>query len=136
MNSCRTGEAIAGQTGISENFVGATLVGIATSLPEISTVVAAVRLKRYMMAFSDIFGTNIFDLMLVFLIDVAYSGPPVINEQDNFAAFGAMLGVLVTLLYVAGLIERRNKTLMRLGIDSWAVVAVYLCGVGGLYYLS
>jgi cation:H+ antiporter len=131
-----TGEAIAGQTGISENFVGATLVGIATSLPEISTVVAAVRIERYMMAFSDIFGTNMFDLMLIFLIDLAYPGPAVINEQGTFAAFGATLGTAVTLIYVAGLIERRNKTVMRLGIDSWAVVAVYLCGVAGLYYLS
>jgi cation:H+ antiporter len=132
----KTGEAIAGQTGISENFVGATLVGIATSLPEISTVVTAVRIRRYMMAFSDIFGTNIFDVMLIFLVDVAYPGPPVISEQGSFAAFGALLGAVVTLIYVAGLIERRNKTLMRLGMDSWFVIAAYLCGVGALYYLS
>lgn len=132
----KTGEAVAGQTGISENFVGATLVGVATSLPEISTVVAAVRLKRYMMAFSDIFGTNVFDVMLIFLIDLVYPGSAVINEQGSFAAFGAILGTVVTLIYVAGLIERRNKTWMRLGIDSWAVVVIYLCGVGGLYYLS
>lgn len=65
-----TGDAIARGTGISQNFLGATLVGLAASLPEISTVVAAVRLKRYIMAFSDIF-----DLMLIFLIDAAYPGP-------------------------------------------------------------
>lgn len=132
----KTGDAIAGQTGISENFVGATLVGLATSLPEISTVVTAVRLKRYMMAFSDIFGTNIFDLMLIFLIDLAYAGPAVMNEQGSFAAFGAVLGIAVTLIYVSGLIERRDRTLARLGVDSWAVLSVYLGGVGILYYLS
>lgn len=132
----RTGEAIAGHTGISENFVGATLVGVSTSLPEISTVVAAVLIRRYMMAFADIFGTNIFDLMLIFLIDVAYPGPAVINEQGGFAAFGAVLGIAVTLIYVSGLIERSNRTLWRLGIDSWAVIATYLGGVGVLWYLS
>lgn len=120
----KTGDAIAGQTGISENFVGATLVGLATSLPEISTVVTAVRIKRYMMALSDIFGTNIFDLMLIFLIDLAYAGPAVMDEQGSFAAFGAVLGIIVTLIYVSGLIERRDRTLSRLGVDSWAVLFV------------
>jgi cation:H+ antiporter len=132
----KTGEAIAGQTGISENFVGATLVGAATSLPEISTVVTAVLIRRYMMAFSDIFGTNIFDLMLIFLVDAASPGPAVINEQGGFAAFGAVLGIVVTLIYVAGLIERSNRTFLRLGVDSWAVIATYLGGVGALWYLS
>lgn len=131
-----TGDALAAQTGISENFVGATFVGLATSLPEISTVVTAVLIKRYMMAFSDIFGTNIFDLMLIFLVDFAYAGPAVLNEQGSFAAFGAVLGMTVTLIYVSGLIERRNETAMHLGIDSWAVMIVYLGGVGILYYLS
>lgn len=131
-----TGDAIAQSTGISENFLGATLVGLATSLPEISTVAAAVRLKRYMMAFSDIFGTNIIDLMLIFLIDAAYPGPAVFNEQGGFAAFAALLGVAVTLIYVSGLIERRNKTYWQLGADSWAVVAVYLGSLIFLYFLS
>jgi cation:H+ antiporter len=131
----KTGEAIAGQTGLSENFVGATLVAVATSLPEISTVVAAVLIRRYMMAFSDIFGTNIFDLMLIFLVDAVSAGPAV-NEQGAFAAFGAVLGVVVTLIYVSGLIERSNRTFLRLGIDSWAVIATYLAGVGIFWYLS
>ncbi|HET6628165.1 MAG TPA: hypothetical protein VFG91_00155 [Woeseiaceae bacterium] len=132
----RTADAIATETGISGNFIGATLVAAATSLPEISTVVAAVRLKRYMMAFSEIFSTNIFDLMLIFLIDLAYGGPAVINEQGSFAAFGAVLGIAVTLIYVAGLIERRNKAFLRLGVDSWAVLATYFGGIGVLYVLS
>ena len=132
----RTGDAMAGQTGISENFVGATLVAIATSLPEISTVVTAVLIRRYMMAFADIFGTNIFDLMLIFLVDLAYGGPAVVNEQGSFGAFGAVLGIVVTLIYIAGLIERRNRTFLRLGLDSWAVLGTYLAGVGVLWYLS
>lgn len=132
----KTGEAIAGMTGLGENFVGATLLGAATSLPEISTVVVAVQIRRYTMAFADIFGTNIFDLMLIFLIDAVQSGPPVLNGQGDFAVVGALLGVTVTLLYVSGLIERRDRTVLRLGIDSWAVVAVYAAGVVALYFLK
>ena len=59
-----------------------------------------------------------------------------INEQGSFAAFGAVLGIAVTLIYVSGLIERSNRTFLRLGIDSWAVIATYLSGVGVLWHLS
>jgi cation:H+ antiporter len=131
----RTGEAIAHQSGLGESFVGATLVGATTSLPEISTVITAVRIRRYMLAFSDIFGTNLFDCSLIFLIDAVYSGPPVLNEVGTFSAFGALLGITVTLMYVSGLIERRDKTVFRLGIDSWAVLGVYLGGLTILYSL-
>jgi cation:H+ antiporter len=131
----RAGEALAGQTGLGSSMVGAVLVGLATSLPEISTVLAAVRLGRYVMAYSDIFGTNIIDVALVFVVDAAYGGGPVLNEVGSFSVFAAVLGAAVTLIYLAGLIERREQTIWRLGVDSWAVVAVYLGGVAVLYSL-
>lgn len=132
----RTGEAIATQSGLGTGFVGAILVGLATSLPEISTVIAAARIRRYTMAFADIFGTNMFDLMLIFLIDAVHSGPPVLGTQGRFAAFAALLGIVVTLIYAAGLIERRDRTRLRLGTDSWAVVTTYLAGAVALYFLK
>lgn len=130
-----SGEAIAAQTGLGASFVGAILVGLATSLPEISTVVAAVRIRRFTMAFADIFGTNIFDLMLILLIDALAPGGPVLAVQGSFAAFAALLGIVVTLLYVAGLIERRDRSHLRLGTDSWAVVIAYFGGAIALYTL-
>jgi cation:H+ antiporter len=131
----RTGDAIAQQSGLGTSFIGVTLIGFATSLPEISTLLAAVRLRRYMMAFGDIFGTNILNIALIFLIDLAYPGPPVINEIGAFSQVAAALGILLTLLYVSGLIERRDETAGRLGIDSWAVLIVYFTGIMMLYTL-
>lgn len=131
----RTGETLAEQTGLGRSFVGAMLVSFATSLPEITTVIAAVRIRRYTMAFGDIFGTNIFDLMLIFLIDLVFRGPPVLATQGTFAVFAAVLGIAVTLLYVAGLLARRDKAWLRLGADSWLVIATYLAGAYGLYLL-
>ncbi|MDF0603032.1 hypothetical protein P1J78_19990, partial [Psychromarinibacter sp. C21-152] len=57
----RTGDALAQQTGLGTSFLGATLLGFTTSLPEISALTAAVRLRRFAMAFGDIFGTNILE---------------------------------------------------------------------------
>ena len=131
----KSGERIAEQTGIGASFVGAILIAIATSLPEVSTTLEAVRLGARVMAISNIFGTNLFDAGLLFVADVAYSGPPVLNEVGRFAQVGALLGVACTAIYLAGILERRDRTFMRLGIDSVVVVLVYAAGVVLLYVI-
>src|SRR5690606_15776086 len=68
------GHALAGQTGLGAGFVGATFVTMSTSLPEISTTTAAVRHGNYAMAFSNVFGSNMFDTMLLCLADVIVPG--------------------------------------------------------------
>jgi cation:H+ antiporter len=129
----RTGEAIAEQTGVGQSFFGAVFVAASTSLPEVSSVVAAVRLRRYEMAISDIFGTNLFNVGLVFLVDLVHPGKPVIGAVGNFALMASLLGALMGGIYLVGLIERRDRTIARMGVDSFAVLAVYLVGLALLY---
>ncbi len=131
----KTGEAIADQSGLGQSFAGAVLVAISTSLPEVSTVLAAVWMRRYVMAVSNIFGTNLFDVALIFLIDAVYIGEPVLDHVGRFSTFAALLGIIVTTLFLVGLIERRNRTIARMGIDSFAVLTAYIGGLFVLYTL-
>jgi cation:H+ antiporter len=131
----KSGEAIAQQTGLGTSFVGAVLLAASTSLPEVSTVLGAVRLRRYEMAISDVFGTNLFNVAILFVVDLLYAGGPALAEGGRFAGFGALLAIVVTAIYLAGMIERRDRTVLRMGYDSLAVVVVYLGGVTLLYQL-
>lgn len=131
----RTGDAIAEQTGLGESFVGAVFVAIATSLPEVSTVLAAARAGLYTMAVSDIFGTNLFDITLLFVIDAVAGGEPVLNSAGPFSTFAAIIGITVTMMFVAGVAERRDRTILRMGIDSAGVLVTYLGGLVILYFL-
>lgn len=131
----RTGEALAEQTGLGASFVGAVLVAIATSLPEVSSTLAAVRLGQLELAFGDIFGTNLFDVALVSLADAVYGGGQVLGEVGAFSVCAALLGILVTAIYLGGLIERRDRVVLRMGVDSLLVLLVYLGGLVMLYRL-
>jgi cation:H+ antiporter len=131
----RSGEALAEQTGLGASFVGAVLVAIATSLPEVSSTIAAVRLGHFELAFGDIFGTNLFDVALVALADAVYAGGPVLREVGAFSVCAALLGILVTAIFLGGLIERRNKVVLRMGVDSLLVLLAYLGGLVVLYRL-
>ncbi len=131
----KSAEAIAVQTGLGTSFVGAVLLGASTSLPEVSTVIAAVRLGRYEMAVSDIFGTNVFNIAIIFAVDALYDGPPVLAEVGPFAGFAALLAIVLTALYLAGMIERRDRTVARMGYDSLAALGAYGAGIAVLYQL-
>jgi cation:H+ antiporter len=131
----RSGDAIAEQTGLGGSFVGFVLLATSTSLPEVSTALSAARLGRFTMAISDILGTNIINVGLVFLIDVFATGDPVFNVADDFARFGVLLSIMLTSLFLIGLAERRNWTLARMGIDSIAVLITYTTGIIILYAL-
>lgn len=130
----RSGEALAEQTGLGQSFVGATLVGGATSLPELSSAIAAVRLGRAQMAIGDVLGGNIFNLALLLLVDAVY-GPPVLAELGAFSVVACCLAALLCAILIVGIVERRDRTIFRLGYDSAAMIAVYLGGLVTLYFL-
>jgi cation:H+ antiporter len=131
----KTGEALAAQTVLGTNFVGVVLLAAATSLPEASTVLGAVRLRQYEMAVADVFGTNLFNVAIIFVVDALYDGPPVLAEVGAFAGFGALLAIVLTALYLAGMIERRDRTVLRMGFDSLAALGIYAGGLALLYQL-
>lgn len=117
--------ALAEQTGLGQSFVGATLLAASTSLPEISTTVAAVQIGAYSMAVSNIFGSNAVMVALIVVADLAYTDGPIFEALDQAAVFGAAAGVVATAIYLAGLIERRNGQIWRLGWDSVAMIGFY-----------
>jgi cation:H+ antiporter len=59
------GVSIARNIGISEWFIGITIVAIGTSLPEIVSSVMAARRGHGEMAIGNIFGSNIFNILMV-----------------------------------------------------------------------
>jgi cation:H+ antiporter len=131
----RTGDALAEQTGIGASFVGVLLVAVATSLPEASTTIAAVRMGEYELAFANIFGANILDVSILLLADLVFTGGPVLGEVGAFSALGAVLGIVLTGVYLVAVLQRRRRVVLGMGIGSIVVLLLYLGGMGLLWTL-
>jgi cation:H+ antiporter len=131
----QTGDALATQTGIGTGLVGFALIGVATSMPELSSIVTAVRIRRYEMAFAQVLGTNFINLSLILLADGVYQGGAVINELSRFETVSALLGALLTGVFLIGLLERRDPTVMKMGWDSLTVIVLFAGGLALLYQL-
>ena len=127
---------IADQSGLGSTFVGIAFLAAATSLPELSTTIAAARLGAYTMAISNIFGSNLIMVALILPADFAYRGGPILAEADTVAQFSIVTGILVTAIYISGILIRRTPRIFGAGVDSILVLAVYLFGLFGAYHLS
>jgi cation:H+ antiporter len=131
----RTGESIAGHIGLSGVLFGATFLALATALPEISTGLASVKQGDYKLAFSDIFGGNAF-LPVLFLAAVLISGKPVLPQAHATDIYLTAIAILLTLVYMLGLIFRPKRKILGMGVDSLVVLILYLIGLAGLFAVA
>jgi cation:H+ antiporter len=127
----RSGEEFFARQGLSGVLFGATVLAVATALPEISTGLTSTRLGDYRLAVSDIFGGNAF-LPVLFLLATVISGKPVLPAAHDTDIYLTALGIILTVVYMAGLIFRPRRQYARMGIDSVATVVIYLLGIAGL----
>jgi cation:H+ antiporter len=132
----RTAESIATQTGLGSSFIGVTLLASATSLPELSTTIAAVRLGSQSMAIANIFGSNLIMIFLLLPADLCYRKGAILNAADASARFALISGIVVTTVYLTGLILRKPKRFLTIGIDSCVVLAFYIATLFVLYGLK
>jgi len=126
-----SGTAIAGHIGMTGVLFGATFLAASTSIPEVSTGLASVKLGDYQLAFSDIFGGNAF-LPVLFLVASLLSGQAVLPRAQRTDIYLAGLGILLTTVYLYGLIFRPQRQVLNMGLDSVVVLVLYVLGIVGL----
>jgi cation:H+ antiporter len=126
-----SGSALAGRIGLQGAVFGATFLAAATALPEVSTGLQAVRQGDHLLAISDIFGGNAF-LPVLFVVADALSGRPALPSAKAGDLWIAGLGIVLTGVYLAGLILRPQRVRARLGPDSIVAVGLYVLGIAGL----
>ena len=131
----RSGETFFGNLGLSGILFGATVLAAATSLPEVSTGLTAARSGDYKLAMGDIFGGNAF-LPVLFLLVTLISGKAVLPHAQASDIYLTALGALLTVIYLAGLVFRPQRQILRMGVDSFAVLVLYILGIVGLISLQ
>jgi cation:H+ antiporter len=87
------------------------------------------------MAVSDVLGGNAF-LPVLFLLATLLSGQAVLPLAQKTDIYLSGLGILLTGVYMTGLIYRSSRQIARMGIDSFVVLVLYLAGIVGLLAIS
>jgi cation:H+ antiporter len=123
---------IAVVTALGTGFIGATLVAITTSLPEMVATIAAVRIRAFDLAVGNLFGSNLFNMFALALTDFFLLDGRFLAVIDFDFALVGMIGLGLTALGLIGNIARVERRLLFLEIDALLILIVYFLG---MYYL-
>ncbi len=94
------GEHIAREMGITDTLLGITVVAVGTSLPEMAVSIMAARKGEHGLAFGNILGSNIFNMLAVLGITAAIC--PVQLDAATFSLhFPTMLGFTIAFFFMA-----------------------------------
>ena len=114
--------------GLSETFIGMTIIAIGTSLPELVTSIVASKKGENGLALGNVVGSNIFNILLI--LGLSSSISPIV--VDSRAIVNAVFLVIMTVIMYM-LCVWKKKLSRGVGI---AMVSAYAVYTGYLLYLG
>ena len=108
----------------SSSFIGAILLGVTTSLPEVITFISLIKLNNYDMALSDIVGSNLFNLLVLAIGDIILRK----NQIYYYADFSNLLILKLCILttIISFLQNKRCKSFNKITYIIPSVIVVFL----------
>jgi cation:H+ antiporter len=123
------GEDLARLLSLGQNFIGGLFLSFATTLPEITVSVAALRIGAKELAVANMLGSNLFNMSIIFLNDVLYRKAPIFNFLSQQHIFTGFIVMLMTVIVCTGLILKPKKK-TKLGLSNYAItlITVFILG--------
>jgi cation:H+ antiporter len=130
---------LAEKSGLGTTFVGTTLVALSTSLPELVSMIAAIRMGAIDLAIGNVFGSNAFNMILLAPLDVLYRDPvhhgsllAAVSERHAITAVAAVMAMQVAIM---GQLYRAESRTRLVEPDAWLVIAIVVGSLALIYYL-
>jgi cation:H+ antiporter len=127
------GERIAEVTGLGQTFVGNIFIALSTSLPELVVSIATFKLGAIDMAFGNIFGSNLFNIVILAVDDFFYTKGPILSHVSANHLISSSAAIAMTAVAAIGLTYRASKKWLFFAWDSVAILAIYVFALFFLY---
>lgn len=126
---------IADATNLGKTFVGTTLVAFCTSLPELVTSIAAVRMRAFDLAIGNIFGSNAFNMLLLAPLDFV-SKAGLFAHVAQTHAITCLMTILITSVAVMGQLYQVERRRRFIEPDAILIILLVFAGITILYFLK
>ena len=120
-------DAVAVKMGWNASFMGTQFLAAATSLPEIATSFAALRIAAPELAITNLLGSNLFNMgFILFLNDVAHTQGPIWTAVSPVHALTGLIAIAMPAVIVLAVVVRpRNKQAGFVTLEAGVLIAVY-----------
>lgn len=124
---------IAELTGIATSFIGTLLVGITTSLPELVTSIAAVRIGALDLAVGNLFGSNAFNMVIFAPLDLVAGDVPLLAAVSSMHVVTALVVIVMMAVALGATVYRMKVPGAPVETFALLLVAIYVVGMYLLY---
>jgi cation:H+ antiporter len=132
----RQADTIAEQTGLGRVFIGTMLLALATSLPELLTNVNAGLLGEPDIGAGDLLGASLANMLILAVVDLVFARHRVLHRVALDHTLVGLLGILLVALVGAALVTGGWGRIGHVGLESLALLVVYLGGMAVVYRSS
>ena len=120
-------KSIADSTGLAQTFLGAALLAVTTSLPELVASIASLRIGAYDMAVGNLFGSNVANMSVLLFADIAYTEGPILAAVSPSQVLSAVGAILLMAIAVAAIVGESERTRFRqLEPDALVLLIAYV----------
>lgn len=124
---------IAEITGLATSFIGTLLVGVTTSLPELVTAIAALRLGAIDLAVGNLFGSNAFNMVIFAPLDLVAGGVPLLAAVSAVHAVTALMAIMMMAVALGAMVYRTKAPDANVETFALLLVAIYVVGMYFVY---
>lgn len=129
-------DTIGEKTSLGGMVVGTIFLAGATSLPEVTTSVSAIVLDSPDIAVGNVFGSNMFNLLILASFDLYFRKQQIFAAAERNHIYTASIGLLLAVVSLLALTIRIDYSFLGVGIDIWILMIIYGFGVWLISYLS
>lgn len=129
----RVADDIAELSGLSEGFIGVALMAFVTTMPELVATIAAVRMRVYDLAIGNLFGSNMFNIFALGLVDILFTKGRFLNTISPEFILVGFIGMIMTLIALIGNQARLKRRLFFVELDATALVVTFILGMILIY---
>jgi len=132
-----TGKNIAQHLGLTHSFVGMLFMAFATSLPELTVGISAVRIGAYDLMLGNVMGANMLNILVVAVADIVYrkdvlAVPKNLGRENVFAGLMSVVAISIVIIGIISVPKARRK----LPVDptSIAMLALYVGTIAVIFF--
>ena len=133
------GDVIVKKTGLGGLWIGLVLIAVVTSAPEVTVGVSAATLVGLPdLALGALFGSCIFNLSILALLDILHGPVPILSRARLGHVTSAAMGILLLVIASGGILAGKRFPGLAfgwVGISSVLILILYLVGVRQIFCL-
>lgn len=129
------GKELALKMGWTDSFVGVIFLAFVTSFPELIVSITAARIGAFEMLLGNIAGSNLFNIGIVFIIDIFYFEGDIIADvtDENIFFIGVIAAGMNMILYLTLFRGKVVRTFFKIPLNAILILILFILSLGIIF---